>query len=156
MRLYIVRHGEAEGQAQTRTDQARALTARGREEVGQLWPALAERGVALSRIINSSYLRAEQTADIIAARFPQAVREQWDSITPQGKPAQIVDELAKLDTVEGLALVSHMPIVDLLCGLLTDGQRHSFPVGSVACIDVEVLAAGGGRLLWLRSPADIR
>lgn len=154
MRLYIVRHGEAEGQLTT--DEARALTERGREHVAQLWQVLADRGVTPSKIINSPYVRAKQTADIIAAHFPQALREEWHSITPEGKPARILEELARLDVSEDWALVSHMPFVDLLCGLLTDGQRHPFPVGSVACIDVDVFAAGGGRLLWLRSPADIR
>jgi phosphohistidine phosphatase len=154
MRLYIVRHGEAEGQVTT--DEARALTARGREQVAQLWQVLAERGVTPSRIINSPYVRAKQTADIIAASFPQMLREEWRGITPEGKPARILEELSMLDVSEGWVLVSHMPFVDLLCGMLTDGQRHPFPVAGVACIDVDVFAAGGGRLLWLRSPADVR
>ena len=154
MRLYIVRHGEAEGQLTT--DQARALTPRGREDVEQLWEALAQRGVRPSRLISSPYVRARQTADIIAARFPQVARAEMDSITPDGEPEQVIDELLSLGAGDGWTLVSHMPFVDLLCSSLVAGQRCSFPVGSVACVELEVLAAGGGRLLWLRSPADMR
>lgn len=154
MRLYIVRHGEAEGQVTT--DQARALTSRGREDVAQLWQVLAERGVAPSRLISSPYVRARQTADIIAARFPQVTRVELGSITPDGEPAEVIEELAGLGAGDRWTLVSHMPFVDLLCGLLVDGQRYPFPVGSVACVELEVMAAGGGRLLWLCSPADVR
>ena len=154
MRLYIVRHGEAEGQITT--DQARALTPRGREDVAQLWDALAQRGIAPSRLISSPYIRARQTADIIAARFPQVARAEMDSITPDGGPEAVVEELLRLGVGDGWTLVSHMPFVDLLCGWLVDGQRYPFPVGSVACVELEVLAACGGRLLWLRSPADTR
>ncbi|MEE4249416.1 MAG: phosphohistidine phosphatase SixA [Alcanivoracaceae bacterium] len=154
MRLYIVRHGEAEGQITT--DQARSLTPRGTEDVAQLWDALAQRGVTPSRLISSPYVRARQTADIIAARFPQVARAEMDSITPDGEPAEVIDELFRLGASDGWTLVSHMPFVDLLCGLLVDGQRYPFPVGSVACIELEVLAVGSGRLLWLRSPADMR
>src|SRR5690606_22366786 len=117
---------------------------------------LAERGVAPSRLISSPYVRARQTADIIAARFPQVTRFELDSITPDGEPAEVIEELARLGVDDDWTLVSHMPFVDLLCGLLVDGQRYPFPVGSVACIELEVMAAGGGRLLWLCSPADVR
>ena len=154
MRLYIVRHGEAEGQVTT--DQARALTSRGREDVAQLWQALVALGVSPSRLISSPYVRARQTADIIAARFPQVARVELDSITPDGEPAEVIEELARLGVDDGWTLVSHMPFVDLLCGLLVDGQRYPFPVGSVACVELEVMAAGDGRLLWLCSPADVR
>ncbi|MCC1497581.1 phosphohistidine phosphatase SixA [Alcanivorax sp. 1008] len=154
MRLYIVRHGEAEGQ--TTTDQARALTQRGREDVAQLWQALSQRGVTPSKLITSPYVRARQTADIIAMSFPQVARGEMSSITPDGEPAQVIEELIALRADDGWTLVSHMPFVDLLCGVLVDGQRYPFPVGAVACVDVDVMAPGGGRLLWLRSPADMR
>jgi phosphohistidine phosphatase len=154
MRLYIVRHGEAE--RQVTTDEARALTLRGSEDVAQLWEVLAQRGITPSRLISSPYVRARQTADIIAARFPQLVRTELGSITPDGEPTEVIEELARQGAGDGWTLVSHMPFVDLLCGLLTDGQRCPFPVGSVACVDLEVLTPGGGRLLWLRSPADTR
>ncbi|MDF1629322.1 MAG: phosphohistidine phosphatase SixA [Alcanivoracaceae bacterium] len=154
MRLYIVRHGEAEGQ--TTTDQARALTLRGRQDVAQLWQALSQRGITPSRLISSPYVRARQTADIIAASCPHVARAEMSSISPDGEPAQVIEELVALGVDDGWTLVSHMPFVDLLCGLLVDGQRYPFPVGSVACVDVDVMAPGGGRLLWLRSPADMR
>src|SRR5690554_1816412 len=132
MRLYIVRHGEAEGQLTT--DEARALTERGREHVAQLWQVLADRGVTPSRIINSPYVCAKQTAAITAVHCPPAFRKEWHSITPAWMPSRIFEELARLVVSEDSALVSHMPFEGLLCGVRTDPPRHPSPVGSVACI----------------------
>jgi len=154
MRLYIVRHGEAE--RQLTTDDARALTARGREDVAAVWESLAERGVRPSRLLSSPYVRAAQTADIIAARFPGIARAESGMITPEGDPAQVLAELDRIGAQDGWTLVSHMPFVDLFCGSLTDGGRYPFPVGAVACLDLDALVPGAGRLRWLIGPADVR
>jgi phosphohistidine phosphatase len=152
MRLYIVRHGEAE--RQITTDEARALTPRGRDEVDALWRGLADTGVRPSRLLSSPYVRARQTADIIASRYPGLARAELSLITPDGAPVRALAALAQMGAADGWTLVSHMPFVDLLCGALTDGQRYGFAVGAVACVDVEALAAGCGRLLWLRAPGE--
>jgi phosphohistidine phosphatase len=154
MRLYIVRHGEAERQLST--DAARALTVRGAEEVSALWTVLSARGIAPTRLINSPFVRARQTADLIAQRFPDVPREEWSVITPEGEPAQVIAELDRQGMADGWMLVSHMPLVDLLCGALTGGERCPFPVGSVACVELEAPLAAAGRLLWLQAPADVR
>jgi phosphohistidine phosphatase len=154
MRLYIVRHGEAERQVST--DDARALTSRGRDDVAFLWEQLASRGVQPARLISSPYVRARQTADIIAARFPAAPIMELATITPEGDPAGTIAELESLGAADSWTLVSHMPFVDLLCGTLTDGRRYPFQVGAVACVDLEALQPGAGRLRWLLSPADVR
>ena len=154
MRLYIVRHGEAE--RQLTTDDARELTERGREDVAALWDNLAGRGVRPSCLLSSPYVRARQTADIIAERFPGVARTELAAITPEGEPVAVLAELERMGARDGWALVSHMPFVDLLCGTLTDGGRYPFQVGSVACVDMEVMVPGAGRLRWLIAPADVR
>lgn len=153
MRLYIVRHGEAE--RQVTTDEARALTRDGRDDVTRLWTHLVARGVQPRRIVSSPYVRARQTADLIAGFFPGVPREQLDLITPDGDPSRVLARLLEAGVGDDWVLVSHMPLVDRLCGALTDGGRYPFPVGATACLDVEVLAPEGGRLRWLVAPADI-
>ncbi len=154
MRLYIVRHGEAE--RQITSDEARALTARGREDVAMLWENLAERGVRPTRLLSSPYVRARQTADIIAERFPDVARAELGMITPEGAPEAVLAELERIGGQDGWTLVSHMPFVDLLCGTITDGGRYPFQVGAVACVDMEGMVPGAGRLRWLIGPADVR
>jgi phosphohistidine phosphatase len=152
MRLYIVRHGEAE--RQVTTDEARALTPRGREDVDALWRALAGKGVRPARLVSSPYVRALQTADIIAGHFPGVARAELGLITPDGEPVRALAALEQAGAADGWTLVSHMPFVDLLCSALTDGQRYGFAVGAVACVELEALAPGCGRLLWLRAPGE--
>lgn len=152
MRLYIVRHGEAERRATT--DAERPLTAHGRAQVRHLWHELAEEGVAVARLVASPFLRARQTADEIAAVFPGVAREEQASLVPEGSPAAVINWLLQRPAEEGLVLVSHMPLVGQLTGTLVESgnARVPFSVGSVACLDVEVAASGGARLLWLRAP----
>jgi len=149
MLIYIARHGEAEGPQST--DEARQLTARGREDVSRLWQSLAERGVKPSQLLVSPYVRAQQTAELIAEVFPGTPWQDYGLIVPEGSPDIIIDDLQGSEW-DGAVLVSHMPFVGLLTGKLTDGGRHGFPVGGVACIDLELMAAGAGRLRWLANP----
>ncbi|MGH8353342.1 MAG: histidine phosphatase family protein, partial [Pseudomonas sp.] len=58
MRLWLLRHGEAEPQA--RSDAERALTKHGRKEVLKAAGHLA--GRPLAAILASPYVRAQQTA----------------------------------------------------------------------------------------------
>ena len=48
-----------------------------------------------------------------------------------------------------------MPLVAQLTASWTgSAERIGFNVGTVASLDVDVAAAGGARLLWLRSPGE--
>lgn len=155
MRLYIVRHGEAEPRAES--DALRALTPRGRTEVDNLWRALKSEGIAPRRVLASPFVRAQQTAAIIAAHYAELVPATLDLLTPDDRPQAVLNWLAQQDTLDGLMLVSHMPLVGLLSGLLSEGEggRVPFGVGTVACFDLETPAAASARLLWQRHPTDI-
>lgn len=152
VRLYIVRHGEAEAKAAS--DALRNLTPRGRAEVSEIWRSLASEGVVVRRIVHSPYARAVQTAAEVAAFYPGAGLEVSELITPDESVAPVIDWLAAQPGLDGCVLVSHMPLVASLTGALTEGGavRVPFSVGTVACIDLEVAAVAGGRLRWMRSP----
>ena len=67
--LYLIRHGEAEGNAQGRImgQQDLPLTPRGREQAQALGRWLRARGIAFAAIHASDLQRARLTAEIIAA-----------------------------------------------------------------------------------------
>ena len=148
MRLYIARHGEAEPQAAS--DAERPLTRHGRAGVARVWRQLSEAGHQPSVLISSPYVRAVQTADEIARYYPGIERRQNALITPDTAPIRVLEWLAGEQLPDGAALVSHMPLVALLTGVLVDGAgaRVPFSVGTVACLDVDVMATAGARLLW--------
>ena len=61
MKIWILRHGQAEGMAAS--DEARQLTLHGREEATLMADYLAE--VPLDGILASPYRRAQQTAETV-------------------------------------------------------------------------------------------
>lgn len=154
MRLYVVRHGEAE--PPSRSDAERPLTERGRNDVRGLWKALAARGEAPTRIISSPYVRAAQTAAEIATIFNTQVAATSELLVPEARPQELFDWLLSQPLQDGMMLVSHMPLVSLVVGRLAEGADARVPmsVGAVALLDIEVPATAGGRLVWLRAPGE--
>jgi len=150
VKLYVVRHGEAEPTAPT--DAQRPLTRHGRAAVSRLWASLRDAGHEPSILISSPYIRAVQTADEIARYYPGIDRREEALIVPEAAPGAVLEWLARASLPDRATLVSHMPLVALLTGLLVDGAgaRVPFTVGTVACLEVEVMAEQGARLLWTR------
>ncbi len=132
MKLWILRHGEAEGHA--RTDAERNLTEHGRGEV--LRSAAHLIGQPLSAIIASPYVRAQQTAQLVreALGFEAQIRTvPW--LTPEGNPVQVLE---KLDTDDNVLLVSHQPLVGNLISFLQHGhQRQPQPMYTASLAELE-------------------
>ncbi|POD72835.1 MULTISPECIES: phosphohistidine phosphatase SixA [Pseudomonas syringae group] len=141
MKVWVLRHGEAQSRA--RSDAERELTAHGREEVQK--SALHLTGKPLQRILASPYVRAQQTAELVrqSLGFDAPVATvPW--LTPDSSPLQV---LAQLDTlgVEDVLLVSHQPLVGELIGVLAHGsaqQAEPMSTASLAELEGEFVAAG--------------
>ena len=156
MRVYLCRHGEAVAQAPT--DAERPLTERGRLEVMALWQRLREEGVTVDRLIASPYRRAQQTALCIARAYGGMDQEACGYLVPEAAPDQFLDWLIEQPSCENLVLVSHMPLVAALTGLLVEGRADrgpGFPTAAVAELEAEVWAAGCARLARFTAPADL-
>ena len=151
MRLWLLRHGEAEPQAAS--DAARELTAHGRKEVQQAAAQLA--GRPLTAIIASPYVRAQQTAELVrsALGFNGKVNTvAW--LTPDSDPRDALKYLDERERAEVL-LVSHQPLIGALGGLLVHGHRQEplpMRTASLAELEGDILAAGLMELLALIHP----
>jgi phosphohistidine phosphatase len=66
VKIFIMRHGPAEDQADSGVDSDRALTASGRERVRAVAKLLHDIGEAPLQIVTSPLVRAVQTAEIVA------------------------------------------------------------------------------------------
>ena len=154
MRLLLCRHGEAACNAPT--DAQRPLTERGREALYFHWQQLRQEGVQVNQLIASPYLRAQQTAACIARVYGLADIHTCDSLVPDSTPSLFLEEFITEPLRPGLALISHMPMVSQLTAYWTGAgaSRFAFDVGATACLDVDVAAANGARLLWLRNPGS--
>ena len=132
MKLWVLRHGEAESHAPS--DAQRNLTERGREEV--LHSAAHLIGQPISAIIASPYVRAQQTAQLVreALGFVPEIRTvSW--LTPDGNPLQVLE---KLDTDDNVLLVSHQPLVGNLISFLQHGhERQPQPMHTASLAELE-------------------
>lgn len=153
MRLWLLRHGQAEPHA--RTDAERALTPQGREEVRQT--ALQLQGRPLDGILASPFVRAQQTAALVreVLGFTDGIHTvPW--LTPDSDLREALAHLDRCGAGEWL-LVTHQPLVGALGGLLIHGHRQQplpMHTASLAELEGEVLAAGTMELLALVHPRD--
>ncbi|WP_073521673.1 phosphohistidine phosphatase SixA [Pseudomonas fluorescens] len=149
MKVWILRHGEA--QAHARTDAERNLTEHGRAEV--LRSATHLIGQPLGAIIASPYVRAQQTAQLVrdALGFePEICTVPW--LTPDGDVQQVVKQL---DTDDNVLLVSHQPLVGSLISFLQHGhQRQPQPMytASLAQLEGDFPLAGLMSLVAVKNP----
>jgi phosphohistidine phosphatase len=150
MRLYIVRHGEASHRAET--DAARPLTEYGRHSVTALWQTLAGEGIRPGILFASPFRRAMETAGCIQECYDALAITEQPLLVPESDPAAVMEWLITEDNRQAVTLVSHMPLVAALAGRLVGDEHVPFSTGTVACLDVDVPAPGGARLLWVRAP----
>ncbi|MDM9650714.1 phosphohistidine phosphatase SixA [Pseudomonas wenzhouensis] len=151
MRLWLLRHGQAEPQAAS--DAARELTAHGRQEVQQAAAQLL--GRPLTAIMASPYVRAQQTAELVRLELGFSGSVQTVSwLTPDSDPRDALKYLDEREHAEVL-LVSHQPLIGALGGLLVHGHRQEplpMRTASLAELEGDIPAAGLMELLALIHP----
>lgn len=154
MRIWILRHGQAEPMAAS--DPQRALTERGRAEVRAMLPLFDD--TPLDVILASPYRRAQQTAELVSRALAHArgvATAGW--LTPDDDPRQALDFLGERSE-RNVLLVSHQPLVGQLISLLIEGHKgghYPMPTAGLACIEMDFPAAGIGQLRLLSSPSEL-
>lgn len=139
MRIYLVRHSEAVDRVPGMPDASRFLTARGRVSFREMAARFRDAGGLPTTIFTSPFVRAVQTAEILAEtiRFDGAV-----VVAPQLSPGFDVEGLnAVLDGATGereIALVGHEPDLGVvLSRLLSLPRGYAMRKGDIAAIDLE-------------------
>lgn len=158
--VWIMRHGQA---ASGQPDDQRPLTEEGQREaarMGQwLFATLDEAQRRHLTIVTSPYLRARQTARIVADQLEvDRPVEELPLITPDDPIEPVLDWLQAHVVDAPCLLVSHMPLVGSLTARLADGDPRSslpMPTAAIAGLEAEVWAAGCARLTVFRHPAEL-
>jgi phosphohistidine phosphatase len=169
MLLYVLRHGPAQDHPTAGGgDDARALTPEGITQTTAAARGLAKLIDPPDLILTSPKLRAVQTAAILGHvldRTPQTA-----PVLADGSPADILHQLAKLDTPR-VMIVGHEPtlsaLVELLCcgesaseGGGGGGGRGFIQMKKASCAGLNVSFPAGNEpqatLLWLASPHLLR
>lgn len=157
MKLYLVRHAIAEDSAVYEDDSLRPLTEKGRERMKKIAAALREIGVGPDLIVSSPYVRASQTAVILAKTLKY--REQIvysDLLAPMGEAGDMIGEIKEKYSVDELMLVGHEPSLSSLAGVLLAGSvgiAINLKKGGVCCLSMDDLHGERKAVLeWLVTP----
>lgn len=153
MKLWVLRHGQAEPEAAT--DAKRPLTEVGRQEVLGMAQRLQQ--APLDVILASPYVRAQQTAELVREQLKLRhgiVTVDW--ATPEDDPLAVLGHIA--ERAEGnILLVSHQPLVGQLLSLAVEGHRqghYPMPTAGLACLDMAMPVAGTAVLQELSNPSS--
>jgi phosphohistidine phosphatase len=163
MDLYLLRHGiAAELDARSfANDPDRPLTLEGERKVKLIAEALQALELSFDLILSSPYLRARQTAEIVAEHLKARKRLGLsDCLTPGGSTKKLVDLLNHRQRCpESVLLVGHEPYMSGLISLLVSG-RETFTVvmkkGGLCKLTAESLKHGRcATLQWLLTPRQM-
>jgi phosphohistidine phosphatase len=164
MKLSLLRHGIAadRGSAEYENDSERPLTPKGDRRMRRIGKGIQAVGLSYDLILSSPYLRAKQTAEIVAQVLsaPEGVMLA-ETLTPEGNPRQLIEAL-RTDHRErqDVLLVGHEPYLSrLISTLLTGGPNLSVAMkrGGLCALDVETLRFGRcASLVSLLSPRQLR
>lgn len=160
MNLYIVRHAIAEqrGTPGYDDDSQRPLTDKGRKKMNKIVKGLRQLGIELDTILTSPYVRARDTAKILANEFNMTDQIRFtDNLIPPGDFNALIDEIQEKYNVESLALVGHEPMLGELISWLTTGNKNlqiNFKKGGVCYLSADNLYQDHRAILeWLLTPA---
>ena len=128
MIIGIMRHAKAEPKKPGLPDKDRRLTSEGRKQVEAIASILPWRP---ARIVHSPYVRARETAEILAAKLGVASVEASSLLEPNRFNLDAFKHLAS----DGVLMVGHAPSVEeVLSGLL--GCRVKMKTASIAVLEM--------------------
>ena len=162
MNLYIVRHAIAvqRGTPDYEDDSQRPLTDKGRKKMKKIVQGLRQFDTRLNTILSSPYVRARDTAKILADEFKLENQLYFsENLVPPGNLEALVDEIHEKYDVENLALVGHEPMLSQLISWLTTGHTDmelNLKKGGVCYLSSDNLYQDHRAALeWLLTPALI-
>ena len=160
MNLYIVRHAIAveRGASGYDEDSQRPLTDAGRKKMKKIVKGIHQLDMELDVILSSPYVRARDTAMILANEFDMKKNVAFsDNLIPPGNFESLIKELHDKYDVSDLALVGHEPMLSSLVSWLTTGNTQmkvTLKKGGVAYLLADNLYQDGrATLQWLLTPA---
>ncbi|MHA7878388.1 MAG: phosphohistidine phosphatase SixA [Saccharospirillum sp.] len=143
MKLYLLRHGEAE--PYRADDASRVLTAAGRAAILARNEAL----VPVTRVYCSPYVRARQSAELVQATLGRKPEVQ-PLLTPEQPVEAVMDWLNTLADGD-LCLIGHNPLLSALANrLLGEYSAVSLATAGLASLESEAWYPGSAHLLFQR------
>jgi phosphohistidine phosphatase len=155
MDLYIIRHAIAVDEYEE--DSQRPLSDKGKKKMRQIARGLRTLGVDFDLILSSPYVRAKETAEILADVFKTKGDVAFsDNLVPMGDPDLLVSEMNEKYNANSVVLVGHEPFLTALVGLLVSENANldmTLKKGGVCRLSVDDLHhSRKATLEWLITP----
>ena len=163
MNIYILRHGIAvePGTPGFENDADRPLIPKGERRLRSAAAAMEKLNLSFDLILSSPFVRARQTAEIVAGELKLKKRiEFFDGLVPGGNPKALIHVLNELKPApENILLVGHEPYLSRLISLLVSGGVEALiemKKGGLGKLEVAELRHGQcARLAWLLTPSQM-
>lgn len=164
MEIYLLRHGLAieRGTLGFENDSARPLTTKGINQLKKVSMAMEKMDLGFDLILSSPFLRAKETAEIVAKKLKQKKTLKFsDALTPDKDVKFLIPQLQKLKpSPKRILLVGHEPFLSELVSLLVTGGMQlqmDFKKGGLCKLEAEKLSAGKcASLIWLLTPKQMK
>jgi phosphohistidine phosphatase len=161
--LFILRHGIAvePGSPGFENDADRPLIPKGVRRLRSVAAALKKMELTFDLILSSPFLRARQTAEIVAGELKLKKRLQIsDALAPGGNEKDLLWQLNESQPApENVLLVGHEPYLSRLISLLISGDEDAaveMKKGGLCKLEVVELHCGQcAKLIWLLTPSQM-
>ena len=160
MDIYILRHGIAvdRGANGYKNDRDRPLTKEGEEKMEQIAKALLAMDMQFDLILSSPFIRARQTAQIVADELGAEVTFS-ESLTPGSNALELTREIND-EKPQRLLLVGHEPDLSQLISVLISGGTETaieLKKGGLCKLSCDKLSFGKcATLNWILTPRQLR
>lgn len=150
MDVYLLRHGDA-GPHWSEHDDQRPLTPEGITRIKRQAATLRSWGIKVDMLISSPYVRARQTADVIAKAFDVTAIE--DARLSAGCILRDVLALLHEHTAsKHIWLTGHEPDLSTIASGLIRGGQIKMAKGGLARVHITSLQPANGELIWHLTP----
>jgi phosphohistidine phosphatase len=164
MEIFLLRHGLAVERGTTgfKDDALRPLTPKGRRQLRKIAGAIKKLERDFDLIWSSPFLRAKQTAEIVASELKLKKRLKFsNALAPGGAAAILLRQLERHKPApKKILLVGHEPDLSRLVSLLVTGGLQlemDFKKGGLCKLEAEKLRAGKcATLAWLLAPKQMK
>ena len=158
MKIYFLRHAEAEEKKEGMSDKDRPLTSKGVAAISNIAKDFKRSTGGFDLILTSPFLRARQTADIIGNILNNKGKiSESQNLIVGAPPSALLDELKKHAPLKRLLLVGHQPHLGMCVSFLTGGGRDiDIGKGDCALVETEDLKEGAAKIAWIKRPDDIK
>ncbi len=158
MELYFLRHGLAgrHGDPKYKDDSLRPLTAQGREKMRRGARGMQALGLKFDALLSSPYLRARQTAEIVAQTYKIKKLHLTDNLLPPASIGKLLKEAHAICPKSGsILLVGHEPhLTEMISAVLKCSKALAidFKKGGLCSLTV---TPSGAVFNWLLTPAQL-